>query len=294
MSDLIVFDWWGNDNPPPENFKTKNQLSELGLSPKKARGVIHTNKYDLLLYDVNDELSVKPKKELSERQKLSIEKRKFNKWLTDTYHNYSEMVATLVNCEKVYYSQKSFLFMSFDCFYNDYYSANNQSSQFVSDIYFLDNNKEFSQFSFSHNYLKEIKENIIDFLRGKTVVMWDISDYYRVSHWFGFSDYNYLTLNENFWLFNRKFNGDFLSNFGAEKVYQVFDFFHEMALSNKKSVIDYYDNNNNIDRELLKKWFLEKYPNDQVFNVPKDTDLMLGNCYLCPDNYSVMLSPNSK
>lgn len=37
-------------------------------------GVIHCRKYNLYLYDVNNSSSVKPKRKLSEKQKLNIKK----------------------------------------------------------------------------------------------------------------------------------------------------------------------------------------------------------------------------
>lgn len=46
-TDLQVFDWWGRgNNPPPENLKTKKQLSEIGLSPLNPVGVIYWRKGD--------------------------------------------------------------------------------------------------------------------------------------------------------------------------------------------------------------------------------------------------------
>jgi DNA polymerase III subunit epsilon len=66
---MIEFNWWGKAGSPPDNFKTKKQLYEIGLSPKEARAYIDTLKYRLLLYDINDPDSVKPKKVLSDKQK---------------------------------------------------------------------------------------------------------------------------------------------------------------------------------------------------------------------------------
>ncbi|NEO81980.1 hypothetical protein [Moorena sp. SIO4G3] len=69
---LQEYQWWGNDNEPSENLKTKKQLSELGLAPVQAVGVIHCRKYDLYLYDINNPESVRSKRKLSEKQKANI------------------------------------------------------------------------------------------------------------------------------------------------------------------------------------------------------------------------------
>lgn len=78
MVELKEYNYWGNENAPPPNFKTKKQLSELGLSPVEPVAYIYLRKkrYSLFLYDVNNYESVKPKKPLTERQKLGLEKAK--------------------------------------------------------------------------------------------------------------------------------------------------------------------------------------------------------------------------
>jgi DNA polymerase-3 subunit epsilon len=62
------YKWWGKEGEPPENFKTKKQLGELGLSPLKPSGIIRTQKYDVLLYDINNSESCRPKKKPSAKQ----------------------------------------------------------------------------------------------------------------------------------------------------------------------------------------------------------------------------------
>lgn len=62
------YQWWGCENAPPENLKTKKQLAELGLSPLKACGFISTQKYDLLLYDINNPECCRPKRKCTEKQ----------------------------------------------------------------------------------------------------------------------------------------------------------------------------------------------------------------------------------
>jgi DNA polymerase III subunit epsilon len=87
---LTKYSWWGTGrNEPPENLKTKSQLSEMGLSPSKPVGVIETHKYDCLLYDCNDRSSSKPKRQLSDKQREALARnrekakrnRAFQEWL---------------------------------------------------------------------------------------------------------------------------------------------------------------------------------------------------------------------
>lgn len=73
-SDLTEYAWWGEENAPPNNLKTRKQLAEIGLSPKKAVGVIRTKNYDCFLYDVDKPESVKPKRKASEAQLKALEK----------------------------------------------------------------------------------------------------------------------------------------------------------------------------------------------------------------------------
>ena len=68
MSDLVEYSWWGETNAPPDNLKTKKQLSEIGLAPVKPVGIIYTKKYNCLLYDVNNPESVRSKKPPTQKQ----------------------------------------------------------------------------------------------------------------------------------------------------------------------------------------------------------------------------------
>jgi DNA polymerase-3 subunit epsilon len=68
------YQWWGNDNEPPEYLKTKKQLAEMGLAPVNAVGFIETQKYTLYLYDINNSNSVRPKKQASETQLKNLKK----------------------------------------------------------------------------------------------------------------------------------------------------------------------------------------------------------------------------
>lgn len=66
--ELTKYCWWGSSNEPPEHLKTKKQLSELGLAPLKAVGVIETRKYDVLLYDTNNPECCRPKRKPTQKQ----------------------------------------------------------------------------------------------------------------------------------------------------------------------------------------------------------------------------------
>ena len=71
---MIKYTWWGGNNSPPENLKTRKQLSALGYAPVKAVGVIETPKYDCYLYDLSDDQSVRKKKPASDYQLKNLEK----------------------------------------------------------------------------------------------------------------------------------------------------------------------------------------------------------------------------
>ncbi|MEB3232033.1 MAG: 3'-5' exonuclease [Leptolyngbyaceae bacterium] len=61
MTQLQEYDWWGRgDRPAPPHLKTRRQLAEIGLKPRQAVGVIHTRKFDCLLYDPDDPASAVP------------------------------------------------------------------------------------------------------------------------------------------------------------------------------------------------------------------------------------------
>lgn len=90
MPTVYLWSWWGGDNPPPPNLKTKKQLSELGLSPKNAIGVIETSNYDLLLYDPNDPESVKPKRKPTEKQLAALAKARADRLRKLEFHRWWE------------------------------------------------------------------------------------------------------------------------------------------------------------------------------------------------------------
>lgn len=74
MEKPTVYSWWGNQNEPPPNLKTKKQLAEIGMKPVKPVGVIELRKYDLYLYDPNNPDSAIPKKKASEAQLKALAK----------------------------------------------------------------------------------------------------------------------------------------------------------------------------------------------------------------------------
>lgn len=85
------YSWWGGENPPPPNLKTKKQLSALGLAAKTPVAVIPTKKYgDIGLYDPENPNSVKPKRKPSPKQLEALAKarenqareREYREWYT--------------------------------------------------------------------------------------------------------------------------------------------------------------------------------------------------------------------
>lgn len=66
------YKWWGGEGAPPENLKTKKQLSALGLAPLTPTGVIKTPNYDLLLYDTNSPKCWRPKRKLTDKQQAVL------------------------------------------------------------------------------------------------------------------------------------------------------------------------------------------------------------------------------
>ncbi len=91
-NDLTEYDCWGGENSPPENLKTQKQLNELGLKPVNPVGIIHTRKYDCLLYDINSSDSVRQKKQATEKQLMALEKgrkeQQYKAWLRENRQYY--------------------------------------------------------------------------------------------------------------------------------------------------------------------------------------------------------------
>lgn len=74
METMEIYTWWGGRNPPPDNLKTRKQLSDLNLAPVAHVAIVKTQKYDLKLYDINNPASVRPKREPTEKQLAALEK----------------------------------------------------------------------------------------------------------------------------------------------------------------------------------------------------------------------------
>ncbi|HEY9863728.1 MAG TPA: 3'-5' exonuclease [Candidatus Obscuribacterales bacterium] len=89
--DIAKYCWWGSGgNEPPPNLKTKKQLSEMGLSPIAAVGVIHTRKYYLYLYDLDNPQSVKPKRKCSPKQLENLAKQRYKQAKIRRYQEWYE------------------------------------------------------------------------------------------------------------------------------------------------------------------------------------------------------------
>ncbi len=88
---LTEYSWWGNENEPPENLKTKNQLGEIGLKPVNPVGIIYCKKYDVKLYDINNSESVRPKQQMNEARKKSLEKARYISGLVAELRRWSKM-----------------------------------------------------------------------------------------------------------------------------------------------------------------------------------------------------------
>jgi DNA polymerase III subunit epsilon len=107
---LEQFNWWGSgEKEPTEHLKTKKQLSEIGLRPVKPVGIIHTRKFDCLLYDSTSLESAKPKRAISDKQRQVLaenrakqqKKRDFEWWFDDYGHIEVTRVANVRWAKKV-------------------------------------------------------------------------------------------------------------------------------------------------------------------------------------------------
>lgn len=109
MEPLKEYDWWGGSHEPPESLKTKTQLAKIGLKPLQAAGVISTRKYDVLLFDVRDPASVQPKRQMSEKQKQSLERmllarehrQKQKEWEREVYPYEYDRLLSIGRCKEI-------------------------------------------------------------------------------------------------------------------------------------------------------------------------------------------------
>lgn len=90
------YKWWGQPSEPSSSLKTKKQLTELGLSPLKAVGIIRTQKYDVLLYDPDNPESCRPKRKLTEKQLETLaanrEKARIRREYNDWYNSRDRLI----------------------------------------------------------------------------------------------------------------------------------------------------------------------------------------------------------
>lgn len=62
QSKLTQYNWWGNENAPPDHLQTRKTLTELGFKPRLPVGFIEGKKKPIYLYDLSDPLSATPPK----------------------------------------------------------------------------------------------------------------------------------------------------------------------------------------------------------------------------------------
>lgn len=95
------YSWWGGENPPPPNLKTKKQLSELGLAAKTPVAVIPTKKYgDIGLYDPENPDSVRPKRKPTPGQLEALAKARANQAREREYREWYRAWG-FINCDEV-------------------------------------------------------------------------------------------------------------------------------------------------------------------------------------------------
>jgi hypothetical protein len=107
--ELTKYSWWGKSNEPPEHFKTKKQLGELGLSPLKLSGVIPTRKYDLFLYDIHNPECCRPKRKPSPKQWETLAANRLKAQIKRDYQEWYRQVGFI---GRVFQDSKTFLITS--------------------------------------------------------------------------------------------------------------------------------------------------------------------------------------
>ncbi|MGB3468159.1 MAG: 3'-5' exonuclease [Cyclobacteriaceae bacterium] len=119
---LTEYAWWGCDNEPPNNLKTRTQLEELDLKPVNPVGVIHCKKYTVKLYDINNSESVRQKKILTESCKKSLEKaQKISRLIGelrdwDNLHREAEFAYNdaLYACKKIWENKSAYVVLDIE------------------------------------------------------------------------------------------------------------------------------------------------------------------------------------
>ena len=95
------YNWWGNSNEPPPHLKTKKQLADLGLSPLKPVGIIETQKYDVLLYDINDPKSCRPKRKSTPKQLETLAANREKVQISRDYKAWLKSRARIIESDRV-------------------------------------------------------------------------------------------------------------------------------------------------------------------------------------------------
>jgi DNA polymerase III subunit epsilon len=327
--DLREFDWWGGKNPPPENFKTKKQLSELGLSSVTARGVIHTLKYDVLLFDVKDSESVKPKRALTQKQLKALEirkeKQRFLRFLEENYDSYK----IRIRCGQKAYELLLSEFVVLSSNTTDLSTERSNPARFTN-ICIINNRREV-MFEEYINPEKEIDkdaylvdgiaqekvnqcqpfpafyEKIKSILSGKTILVWSAFHLRLLNlncYFYGLpklelkffdiqKEYYYWYYNYNDYYYNVGLNSKELSSHG--KCLTTLERLGEISNDFNLDLFDMYEIKSSlVIRENLEQWFKEKYPEEKLPLLPKNEDVMLGNFHTDkkPREGDLMLSPN--
>lgn len=88
--EVVKYTWWEGTDPPPNYLKTQKQLSNMGLAPVSHVGVIVTKKYDLKLYDPNNEKSVRKKRKASPAQLAALKKRRLRTKFKRAVENWTQ------------------------------------------------------------------------------------------------------------------------------------------------------------------------------------------------------------
>lgn len=101
MEQITVYQWWGRPKEPPPHLKTKKQLAEIGMKPINPIGVIHTQEYDLYLYDPANSESAILKKKATEAQIQALAKGREKQQFEAQYRRWYKYVGRFIqdkNC----------------------------------------------------------------------------------------------------------------------------------------------------------------------------------------------------
>jgi DNA polymerase III epsilon subunit-like protein len=275
-----------------------------------------------LLYDINDPLSVKPKRQLTEKQKkatfLRKAKRKFKNFLEEQYEGRKRAILYTEYIKSLFYNNKLFLLLQS--------ATTGLKSTYICEMIIINQDKRIL-FDSLINPLKpfeyeEIEYNGIDsamvkdsptftdiyqklksILSDKLVFVWN--DFHYKTFNFNCAKFNLPKINFIFddlqWIYtciDRPFAEEdydrihfYSSRRAKEVIFLAYQKMTEIRDSVTFNVFDYFDNRDNIERDLLIKWYKEDYPDDIIFNTPSDQDVTLGDGADQPREGDLMLSP---